>query len=128
MPLKNQESEQFRPEQRVKSRKDFLRIQEHGKKFRSSHFLLICSDAKDSPQAPWRLGITVTTKIDKRAARRNRLRRRIREIVRRGKPRFSRPLDVVVIALGGSTELSFLDIEDQMVFLFRKAQAFTERS
>lgn len=107
--------ESFGPERRIKRRGDFLRIQSEGLKLRSPHFVLAVSRAPVG-----RLGITITTKIDKRASRRNALRRRIREVYRR---RSSVPqADAVVIALSGAVQLTFEEMEGELEPLFRKAE------
>jgi len=110
----------FGPNRRIKRRSDFLRIQQKGKKFRSSHFLLITASGESrrtSLRADSRIGITVTTKIDKRAARRNRLRRRVREVFRQERSTLVEPSDLVLIALRGATELSFDKILRQVRYL-----------
>ena len=107
------------PKRRIKRRGDFLRIQQKGRKFRSSHFLLITSpNQRAGNEADSRIGVTITTKVDKRAARRNRLRRRIREVFRRERRTLLEHSDIVLIALKGATELSFDKIRAQMRYLF----------
>lgn len=113
------------PRRRVKKRSDFLRIQSVGKKLRSTHFLitfirLIPEDKAPRPES--RLGVTITTKVDKRAAARNRLRRRIREIFRKHRERLRFEIDLVVIALTGAADLSFAEIEQELLDLYQKAK------
>jgi ribonuclease P protein component len=50
----------------------------------------------DGPES--RLAVAVTTKIDKRAVVRNKIKRRIREVFRTIRADLLRPIDVVVIA------------------------------
>ena len=70
-----------------------------------------------------RLGVTVTTKIDKRAARRNRLKRRVREVFRRNRARMPiRPLDAVLIARSGATALGFAAVRHEVLQLFASAK------
>lgn len=108
----------FGPSSRIKKRSDFLKIQSSGHKYRSKHFLLIISKNNSNT----RVGITVTTKVDKRATKRNRLRRRIREIFRLKQPRITKGIDLVIICLTGSTELNFDHVEKEIYFLFKKAK------
>lgn len=117
----------FGPECRIKDRQDFLRIQSSARKYRTKFFLLAL-DPKEQlstssiiPQLPSRLGITVTKRIDKRAARRNRLKRRVREVFRRKKASFTIAADLVVVALTGSTELDYKQVEHQLVGLFLRS-------
>jgi ribonuclease P protein component len=46
----------------------------------------------------WRLGITVSTKVDKRAVIRNRMKRLIREAFRSLEPKLQGAFDIVIIA------------------------------
>ena len=118
-------NQRYGPECRVKRRGDFVRIQNVGEKFRSRFFLVAvvpASSRRDASaaQAGCRLGITITTKIDKRSSRRNRLRRRLRELFRKNFRQFPRAVDAVVIAHNGSTELSFEEVEREVCYLARK--------
>lgn len=72
-----------------------------------------------------RLGITVTTKIDKRAARRNTLKRRVRELFRRGLSLENQ--DMVIIALTGATLLTYVQINEELTSLVEKASRFLAR-
>ncbi len=106
---------------RLKRRADFLRVQGSKKKFRSKFFLLALIP-RERDEEPTRLGITITTKLDKRAVRRNRLRRRIRELYRNNLPGIPLGFDAVIIALTGSIALSAAAIEEELCFLLRKAK------
>ena len=97
-------------ERRVRKRQDFLRIQSGKRKLRSNHLLLAISPPRNQEHNDSRIGITVTRKVDKRAARRNRLKRRVREFFRRERSLFTEPVDMVVIALDGATELDFQQV------------------
>ncbi|MFN8390437.1 MAG: ribonuclease P protein component [Bdellovibrionota bacterium] len=127
--------ESFDRTRRVRKRRDFLRIQSSRRKVRTDHLLLAISPQKtvisgslgttERPAFPGaertRLGITVTTKIDKRAARRNRLKRRIREFFRREHHRFRETVDLVVIALEGATELDYAQVAGELKRGFDRA-------
>ena len=83
---------------RIRKRQDFLRIQSGSRKKRSNHILLAYSSPRVTGQADSRIGITVTRKVDKRAARRNRFKRRVREFFRRERLKLTETVDLVVIA------------------------------
>lgn len=68
-----------------------------------------------------RIGITITKKIDKRSARRNRLKRRIKEIFRINRHKFQYTADIVVVALNGATEIDFAQIRKDLFYLFYQA-------
>ncbi|GEM_PF-4427535 len=65
------------------------------------------------------LGISITKKIDKRSARRNRLRRRLKELVRQ---KFGVKGLVVIVARRGACELPFPAIESEIKRAFLKLQ------
>jgi ribonuclease P protein component len=111
-------TKEFPPERRVKRRTDFLRIQGAKTKFRAKHFLVAVERSK--PELKTKIGITVTTKLSKRANVRNLLKRRIREIFRQGNvpPGFN----FVVIGLNGSIDLEYKEIEEELCFVLRKAK------
>ena len=105
---------------RVRKRPEYLRIQTQGRKLRSSCFLL--SILPLSERAIGTLGITVTKKLHKSAVRRNRLKRRIREIYRHTRQEFRYPAEMVVIGLNGSMELTSADIRRELYQLWTKAK------
>lgn len=117
---------------RIKRRSEFLDLQNNGKKARSDHFLLItrapelnkfrAKHSASDEMSKHRLGITVTKKVHKRAVKRNLLKRRLREIFRGRRADFSRPMDMVIICRRGAAELSFKEIEEEMLVLFQKAR------
>ncbi len=62
-----------------KSSSDFQRLSRHGRKWTGSAFVMLC--ATPAPDAPFRLGLTVSRKVGN-AVVRNRAKRRLREMVR----------------------------------------------
>ena len=128
MVIRNVRDEGLGPKRRIKRRQDFLRIQDEGRKWRSRHFLLVVSEPETFPETADgsipepRIGITITKKVDKRAARRNRVKRRVREVFRRHRARFTRTADIVFIALTGSPELSFLQTVKELKYLLYAAE------
>lgn len=135
-------------EQRIRARRDFLRIQESGQKLFSKHFVIaIClrqerfqkdcvgndnSKKNCALETCSRVGITVTKKVDKRAVARNRLKRRIKELFRqqqyysiRGnnrRPSVKSPIDLVVIARQRACELSYEEIKKEICYAMKRAK------
>lgn len=115
----------LRPRQRIKKRKEFLRIQESGRKSRTRHFLVVASPSKDKfPKS--RIGITITKKVDKRAVGRNYVKRHVREFFRHQKDNLRAPTDIVVVALNGSSALSREEITRELWGGFKKGQLFKD--
>lgn len=140
-PIKKRD-ESFGKEKRVRKRKEYLFIQEKGEKFRSRHFLMALSVDKGDNAATgcnhemlpvgkllisgeqpgdFRFGITVSKKVDKRAVARNKLRRRVREYLRRRISKVSIKGAIVVIAMKGSCELSYDDVSKELNYLLKKS-------
>jgi len=95
----------FRPEDRVRRRADYLRIQSQGRKIHTAHFVLAVLPRQDAGPS-CRLGITVTRKVAN-AVGRNRIKRLMREVFRRNRGLFPPACDVVAIAKGGADTLGY---------------------
>ncbi|MDD2943406.1 MAG: ribonuclease P protein component [bacterium] len=104
---------------RIRKRREFLNIQGVGNKASSGSFLLCWSAAEQS-----RIGVTVTTKVDKRAVRRNRLKRLVREFFRLNRSRINGNYDIVVIARNSAVTTSNDKLRRELAYLFYKAQLF----
>jgi len=105
---------------RVLNRRDFLRIQNRGKKLRSAHLLV--SVLKNDQAESSRIGITITRKVDKRAVQRNRFKRIIREFFRQHRFQLASGLDIVVIGLNGVTSLANAAIRSEFETLLQKGR------
>ena len=106
----------FSKQKRIKKRSEYLAIQGTGKKWHTQHFVACYRNSQEM----CRLGVTITKKVDKCAVKRNLLRRRIKEIFRINYPKFSKTLDLVVIAKEGATLLDFSNLQKELYYLFKK--------
>jgi ribonuclease P protein component len=102
----------FRRAARVRSRSDFLRVQDAGVKVHARHFLLIALPTT-SPELATRLGVVASKRVGG-AVERNRCKRLVREVFRRHAASFPRAMDVVVVARPGAHELSFVAAEAEL--------------
>lgn len=68
-----------------------------------------------------RFGIVVSTKVAKKAVERNRLRRRIGEILRHHWPEIKQGFDIILIAKIGLTNLNYRELEKIVIELLKKA-------
>ena len=91
---------------RLKLRRDFLRVSGGGHKVHSARFLFLVLSRGD--EGPSRLGITVTRKVAN-AVGRNRIKRVLREVFRRNRVLFPAGCDVVVIAQDRAPGLAYDD-------------------
>jgi ribonuclease P protein component len=127
---------------RLKKKKDFERVFKKGKSFKKD-FLSIRISQNNLNKI--RFGFIVSQKISKKAFVRNKIKRRLREIVRKNlsdiylvKSRFAKGeagvspkakqfnqvkkgIDVVIIALPGLENKDFLEIQEMVDNLFKKA-------
>jgi ribonuclease P protein component len=95
---------------RITRTDDYQRVYRTGRRVGSRHFLVFWTTA-DGPHS--RVGISAGRKVGG-AVMRNRVKRRLREILRRLRPRFARPLEVVVVAHPGAALLTTADMEREL--------------
>lgn len=69
-----------------------------------------------------RFGIVIGLKVSKKANIRNRLRRQIREIVRKHLPKIKKGFDVMILGKKTALELDFDSLEKEILSLFKKIQ------
>ncbi len=112
------QDQRLRKEERLRCRREFLRVQRKGNRGVTSHFVVY---ARIVPtQAFSRLGLTVSRKVGN-AVVRNKVKRRLREIFRRNKQHFPVGYDFVMIARPGTVELSFEELHQQALKAAHKA-------
>jgi len=96
--------------ERLLNRKDFVNLNRSGKRYRTGHFTVLF---KENGLIITRLGITVNKRIGN-AARRNRVKRLVREFFRLNKNSFQKGYDVIVIANRGAQDLGLRDIREEL--------------
>jgi ribonuclease P protein component len=99
--------------ERIRKRRDYLRVQQGGRKLSTPSFLVFVT-VVPPPEAgaavgPARFGVTVTKKVGG-AVVRNRIKRLVREAVRRHKLWFPRGREVVFVAKRPAPELRYADV------------------
>lgn len=111
---------------RIKQRREFLQVQQGGRKHHVRHFIVFVSPRRDQPAGaegaglPTRLGITVTRKIGN-AVERNRIKRLVREVFRLHRARLPEGLDLVWIAKQQAAQACFADVLDDFEALARRS-------
>lgn len=114
-------SEAFPRTLRLRRRREFVRVQNHGEKHHVRHFLVFVLAApagtSDGDEAvrlpPPRLGVTVTRKVGT-AVIRNRIRRWVREAFRRERARFAAGLEMVWVAKQTAAAGCYADVVADM--------------
>lgn len=97
-------------EHRILNRKDFVNLNQLGKKFHTSNFVVIF---KQNGLGITRLGITVSKKIGN-SVKRNKVKRLIREFFRLYKASFPQGYDFVIAAKKGAYGLEFWKIREEL--------------
>jgi len=104
-------SGRFPPLRRVRSRRDFLRIQSLGRRVTTPHFLLLLwvSNPTGSATAPARLGITASRRVGG-AVLRNRAKRLVREAFRATPELWFPGLSLVVVVRSALVDMRLADV------------------
>ena len=106
-------------ENRLQKKNDFERVLKQGKWFKED-FLFI-KVIKNNLEAS-RFGFIVSQKISKKAVVRNKVKRRLRAIIREKIPGIKKGLDIVIITQPGIENKSFQGIEENVAKIFAKAK------
>lgn len=106
----------FGADARLKKKREIERCQKGGTKLHAKHFLILVLPSLAQTS---RLATAVTTKLEKRAVVRNRIKRRIREVFRKARAEFSQPIDMVVIARKDIQACEYQDYEREILGALR---------
>lgn len=104
------ESLTFPKAARLLSRREFLFLQQRGKKLHGPHFLVITAPSRIQRS---RLGITTSRRFGK-AVDRNRMKRLLREFFRERQQAFLPAIDIVIIPKAGALQLSLAQIDGEL--------------
>jgi len=115
---------------RLRGRRSFDRIHRQGRRYQSPllslrvlaamPLLLPPSERRRAP-SPWRCAVAVSTKVSKRAVRRNRLRRSLQEHLRRCAPAADRPQWLLLSLRPGAAEAEPARLLEECTQLIRQA-------
>ena len=108
---------------RLRKRSEFIYVSQFGKKVQNKHFVAYCCQ---NQRETMRLGVTVTKRIGKAAAR-NRIKRSIREHFRLNRKQFHSFLDMNIIAKTEAADLTSEEIFLSLKGLFEKIQRECDR-
>lgn len=114
-PAQRSRTQTLPKQARVRKRREFLHIQNSGRRSATRHFLVV--HRRDETAGPSRLGITVTRKIGN-AVVRNQVKRAVRESFRACRARLSPGLAVVVIARDGAGRLDGSETAAELLPVF----------
>jgi len=96
---------------RIKKKKDFEVIFKKGKIFRSNLFVFrFLNNNLDQN----RFGFIVSQKVSKKATIRNKVRRRLADVIRTEKEKFKPGIDLAIIALSGIEKKEYSEIKENL--------------
>lgn len=101
---------------RIKKKNDFDAIFKKG--FSAKNNLFILKFLKNNLKEK-RFGFIVSLKVSKKAVERNKLRRRLSEIIKKEIENIKEGLDMVFIALPSANKKEFLELKDSVENLFK---------
>jgi len=104
---------------RLKKKKDIEKVLKTGRKFKEDFLILAIS--KNS-FGKIRFGCIVSQAVSKKATIRNKLKRRLRELIQVKLNKMQKGIDGIIIALPGLETKDFWEIETAVNRLFQKAQ------
>lgn len=107
----------------LRSRSDFLRVQQKGRRFKGRYGVLIVAPC---PHAETRVGYTVSRKVGN-AVVRNRVRRRLREIIRGHAHALCQGMDHVVVAFNEAPSADYASLRDEVLWLLSRANEWASR-
>jgi len=100
----------------LKKNYEFKRLYNRGKSAASSYAAVYCRRNGSSEN---RLGVTVSTKLGG-AVKRNRIKRRLKEVYRINEEKFFAGYDIVIVARMRSRYSGFQELENSILSLFKK--------
>ena len=100
----------FSKDERLLNRKDFVNLNQLGKRYQAAHFTVIL---KHNGLGITRLGITVSKKIGN-AVKRNKVKRLIREIFRLHKTSIPQGYDILIAAKKGAYGLNIWKVKEEL--------------
>jgi ribonuclease P protein component len=104
---------------RLKKKKEFERVFKRGKGLKED-FLVLKLVKNNLPQS--RFGFIVGTKVSKRATLRNKLKRRLRELIRMKMEEIKTGYDIILIAQPGLEDRDFWELEEITNKIFSRAK------
>ena len=106
---------------RLKKKGDFDRVFKKGMKFKEDFLSLriIKNNSKKN-----HFGFIVSKKVSNKATLRNKIKRRLRAMVKRKLPKIKKGFDVVLVANPGLEKKDFWELEEILGAIFKKSNLF----
>lgn len=105
---------------RLRKKKDFERILKKGKSFKEG-FIILKFNKNNSREI--RFGFIVSRKVSKKATVRNKVKRRLRELMKKKIENLKRGMDIILISLPGIETRDFWELDKTLEKLLKRAGA-----
>jgi len=105
---------------RLTREKDFEKTFKQGKKYSLSSIKIYLIVNKNGLKQS-RFGFIVSKKISNKAVLRNKIKRRLRMVIRDSLAEIRNGFDIIIISLPGIEDNSFKEIEKNIKYIFKKA-------
>ena len=104
---------------RLTKEKDFKKVYQRGRCFAGQYLVLkkLKNDFKES-----RFGFSISTKISKKATDRNKIKRRLSEVIRLNIKNIKAGQDIVLVSKKDILEKDYQSIKDDLLKLIKKAK------
>jgi ribonuclease P protein component len=103
---------------------EFERVRQNGRSWPHRCFILIVLPRADQLAAPPRLGLAAGKRLGN-AVLRNRIKRRLREAVRKIYPNLSTGIDVIIIARAPIINMPLIELTAALAEAFRRAKVWS---
>lgn len=110
--------------ERLKKNVEFKKVFDSGKSYANSHFVLFRAGGRSDRT---RIGITTAKKIGG-SVERNRMKRRVKEIVRSISENFEKGYDMVVVIRENAKDEEFTELKKKLIEVLRKAKVLVNCS
>lgn len=107
------QNEKLKKDDILRHRKDFKHIFSFGRRLGNKYFQIVCDN---NQQGQRRIAVVVGRKYGK-AHLRNKIRRRIKEVYRLNKEKFSSERDYIIMPREAVKQLRFHEIKDSLIHL-----------
>ncbi|HZC04147.1 MAG TPA: ribonuclease P protein component [Ktedonobacterales bacterium] len=120
---RTRERERFRRDSRLRSSQDFQRVRRRGRRQQGQWLILVYARrvAADSATLPARIGFSVNKRVGS-AVKRNRVKRRLREAIRRRLWKAQFGWDMIVIARPEAADVEYSRLADELYDLLTRAR------
>ncbi|MBT3412618.1 MAG: ribonuclease P protein component [Candidatus Jacksonbacteria bacterium] len=107
----------LKKQHRLHKEEDIKRVLRKGRSFKTPLFVVYSAL---NTEAESRATVIVSNKISKKAVVRNKIKRRLRDVLKENKSQFKKNIDVVVVAKNTVVEAEYKDIKQTLSFALKK--------